>query len=141
MSHIALTTMLLGWLLEILFLCESLHIRENRFAPALGKNFMGTRVCTHSVLLTVQTLTCSLPFFVAGIIPDLPWINSLILVMSHKPIIVGDMAGCTRVSNPGIPCTGIKGVTINGAHHTNLVGLSYIFHELFYIIFFIFCCP
>ena len=50
-------TMMLFWLsLEIFFLFESLHVRKNRFTPALGQNFMGHRVCTFSVPSTCQTL-------------------------------------------------------------------------------------
>ena len=37
-------TMLLQWLLEIVFPCKSLHARENKFAPVLGQNFTGHRV-------------------------------------------------------------------------------------------------
>ena len=56
--------------LDILFSCKSLHMKENRFAPALGQIFMGHRVST--VPWTCQTYTCSLPFFIAGIILELP---------------------------------------------------------------------
>ena len=63
----------------MVFLCERLHIRENRFAPALGQNIMGHRVWTLSIPLTCHALTCSLPFFVVFIILELSWINSLIL--------------------------------------------------------------
>ena len=46
----------------IIFPCESLHNRENRFAPALEQNFRGHRVWINSVPSTCQMLTCSLSF-------------------------------------------------------------------------------
>ena len=42
--HGVLITMLFKRMLEILFPCKSLHVRENRFAPAIGQNFTGHRV-------------------------------------------------------------------------------------------------
>ena len=71
-----LITMLFNWSLEILFPLKSLHVKENRFAPAMGQNLTGHRVWTCSALLTCHTITSSLSFFVAGIIPELPWIDS-----------------------------------------------------------------
>ena len=56
----------------------------NRFAPALGQNFMGHSLCTHSVPLTSWTLMHSLPCFIACVILELPWINSSMLVMSYR---------------------------------------------------------
>ena len=82
-----LTTMLFQWSLEILFPCESLHIKENRFKPAFGKNFKGHRVWNCSVPSTSHTITWSLPFFVAGIIPELPWMDASISMMSYKPVL------------------------------------------------------
>ena len=81
------TTMLLNLLLEIVFPHESLHVREKRFAPAKGQNLAGHRVWTCSSLFTWCTVTCSLPFFVAGIIPELPWINLLMSMMSYIPFL------------------------------------------------------
>ena len=69
---VELTTILLWWSLDILFPCESLHIRKNRIAPALGQNLTGHRMCIHSVLSTCCTLMCNLPFFVVGITLELP---------------------------------------------------------------------
>ena len=71
-----LTTMLFHWSL----------VRENRFAPALGQNFTGHKVWTSSVLLIWHNLTCSLPFFIAGIMPELPWMDTSILVTSYRPV-------------------------------------------------------
>ena len=81
-----LTTMMFWWSLANLFPCKNLHIRENRFAHALGQNFTGHRVWNHSVPLTWHTLTQSLPFFIAGIIPELPWIDSSMRKTSYKPV-------------------------------------------------------
>ena len=80
------TTTLFWWPLDILFLCKSLHVREDRFAHTLGQNFTGHRMCTCSVPLTCHAFMHTLPFFVAGIIPELPWIDSLMSVMSYIPV-------------------------------------------------------
>ena len=80
-----LTMMLFWWSLAILFPCKSLQVKENRFAPALGQNFTGHRVWICSVPLTLHILTWSLSFFVAGIMPELPWIELLMSMTSYKP--------------------------------------------------------
>ena len=80
------TTMLFLWLLLIMFLCKSLHVWENRFAPAFGQNFICHRKCTHSVLLTCQMLTQSYSFLVVGILPELPCTNSLVTLTSKRPV-------------------------------------------------------
>ena len=41
-----LITMLFRWSFEILFPCKNSHVRESRFAPALGQNFTDHRVWT-----------------------------------------------------------------------------------------------
>ena len=119
---VLLTTVLLWWSLEILLPCKCFHIRENRFAPALGQNFIGHRVCTHSAPSTCWTLTFSLSFGAT-----LDWLINVSDVI-HTGIIFSDMAWCTWVSNLGIFGEGIKHVVINGAYHTSLGGLFYIFH-------------
>ena len=113
-----LITLLFRWSHEILFPCNSLHLREKWFAPALGQNITGHRVWTCSVPLTCHILTHSLPFFVAGIIQE-PW--------------------CTRISDPGILPEQKECVTINGTHHTSLRGLFHIFGELNCFLFIFFC--
>ena len=82
-----LTTMLFWWSLEILLLCESLHVKEKRFTPALGKNFTGHRVWICSVPLTWHTLTRSLPFLITGLIWELPWMDSSVSLTSFKPVL------------------------------------------------------
>ena len=70
-SPVGVLTTMFCWSLAVLFSCKSLHIRENRFAPALGQNFTSYRVWTH---------------FLAGIMPELPWIDSLMLVTLYRPV-------------------------------------------------------
>ena len=58
--------------------------------------------------------------------------------VKQASIIIGDMARCSWVSNPGILCEWINSVTINGTHHTSPQGLFHILNEpnfLFYIFF------
>ena len=134
-----LITMLLDSLLEVLFPCESLQVRKKRFAPAIGQNFTGHRVWTCSSPLTCHTITFSLPFFVAGIIPEFGLIcrcqwhhtynyHHWWYGMMH-PNLLSRYSSWTK-----------KCVTVNGTHHTSLGGLFYTFRKpnlfLFNILFF-----
>ena len=82
-----LTMILFQWSLVIFFPCKSSHVRDNRFAPALGGNFTGHIVCTCSVLSTCQMLIQSFPFFVVSMFLELPWINSLMSITSNRPVL------------------------------------------------------
>ena len=76
--------MLFFWSLLMMFPCNSLHMREHKFTPAIGENFMGHRLCTHWVPLTCKTLTQSFPFLVIIILPEFSCTNLLIMVISKR---------------------------------------------------------
>ena len=82
-----LSSMLFPLSLDILFPCKSSHVRENRFAPALGQNFMGYRVWTCSVQSTYWMLIQSFPFFINGLLPELPCIDSWILITLNRLVL------------------------------------------------------
>ena len=120
------------WSLEILFSCKSLHVRENRFTPALGQNITGHRILTHSVLSTCQTLMWSYPFFIASMLQELHCTDLLISVMSNRSVLF---------TNPGIFGEGEESVSINTAQYPSLCRHFNTFHKhsfLFFFYFFIF---
>ena len=88
LSFVDLIMILFWWSLVIFFSCKILHVTENRFTHALGQNFMGQRVWIHSVLSTCPTLIQSLPFFIAGMFPELPWIYLLMLMTLNRPVLL-----------------------------------------------------
>ena len=50
----------------------------------MGKNFTGHRMWTHLAPSTYQTLTWSLPFFVAGMVLEISWIDLLMSITLNR---------------------------------------------------------
>ena len=131
-----LTTMLYRSL-EILFPSKSFHYRENRFAPALGQNFMDHKVCAPSVPSTCQTLMQSFLFSSFSM-----WCWSFLESTHHwywRDHYHHSQCDMTcRVSNLHVSHEQIEGVTIYGAHHTYLIRHFNIFCKFSIFLLFLF---
>ena len=86
LSWVLICQSLFQKLLKIIVPCKSSHANEDKFALALGQNFMGHKVCTHSIPSNWCTLMQSFCYMIVGIFLELPWIDSLISVTSKRAV-------------------------------------------------------
>ena len=99
-----LTMILFQWLLDILFPCESLHIRAKWFASTLGQNFTGHIIWICTVLSIVEHW-CKAFHFHRWHVPRAT-LNQLIDVDDVKKtgIVIWDVIQCTQVFDPCVLC-------------------------------------